>query len=151
MKKSIIICLTAFAVIAGFTSCKKGEACRFNNYTQDLIVNAGQWEFDNGANMYFCHFDVEELTAEVYNYGEVSVSREYNTGTKNAYQVALPETSYKQILLDNPEGSADPYYYQQHIDYAFGVGFVEVFVTISDFYYDDYQPENMLFRLQLTW
>jgi len=151
MKKSIIICLMTLGVIAGFTSCKKGDGYRFNKYTKDLIVNAGQWEFDKGANMYFCHFDVEELTAEVYDYGEISVSREYNTGTKNAYQVALPETSYKQVLLDNTEGSSDPYYYQQHIDYAFGVGFVEVFVTISDFYYDDYQPENMLFRLQLTW
>lgn len=151
MKKSIIICLMTLGVIAGFTSCKQGNRYQLNKYTKDLIVNAGQWEFDKGANMYFCHFDVEELTTEVYDYGEISVSREYNTGTKNAYQVALPETSYKQILLDNTEGSSDPYYYQQHIDYAFGVGFVEVFVTISDFYYDDYQPENMLFRLQLTW
>ena len=141
--------MVAVAAIC-LTSCKQ-EPCRFNKHTKDLEVLANQWEFDKGANMYFCHFEVPELTAEVYNYGEVSVNHEYNSGKATAYQVALPETTYQEIALDNGDGTTSPYYYCQHIDYAYGIGFVEVFITISDFYYDDFVPEQMHFRMQMTW
>ena len=150
MKKSIYICLMVAVAAICLTSCKQ-EPCRFNKHTKDLEVLANQWEFDKGANMYFCHFEVPELTAEVYNYGEVSVNHEYNSGKATAYQVSLPETTYQAIELDNGDGTTSPYYYCQHIDYAYGIGFVEVFITISDFYYDDFEPERMLFRMQLTW
>ena len=95
--------------------------------------------------MYYCHFDVPELTTDIYNYAEVSVNREYNTGSSKAYQVALPETTYQRTVINNQD-----YFYQQHIDYAYGVGFVEVFLTISDYFYD-FHPEAMTFRLQLTY
>ena len=149
MKNKVFICLLAVMTMLGFTSCQKGV--QMAKKTTFLEVRASQWEFDKGANMFYCHFEVPELSSDVYENGEVSVSREYNTGTKNAYQVALPETTYKEIALDNEDGTTSPYYYCQHIDYAYGVQFVEVFITISDFYYDDFSPESMVFRLQLTW
>ena len=97
--------------------------------------------------MFFCHFTVDMLTAEVYNYGEVSVSREYNSGTNKAYQVALPETSYKV-----EQDGENKFYYAQLVDYAYGVGFIEVFYTISDYFYPEgFTPEGMVFRAQLTY
>ena len=130
------------------------EECKFNKKTVDLVVTQDKWTFDEGANMFFCHFNVPELTEQVYNYGEVSVTREYNSGTKNAYPVALPETSYT-VEYENAENTGEvlnTFYYAQHVDYAFGIGFVEVFYTISDFFYPEGEkPEGMLFRLQLTY
>ena len=151
MKKYLVICL--FAVVAiGMTGCRNESVCYFNKKTVDLQVPQNKWAFDASANMFYCHFDVPELTAKVYDYGEVSVNREYNSGTNKAYQVALPETSYKVEEVDNGDGTYSTFYYAQHIDYAYGVGFVEVFYTISDYFYgDDFTPEAMLFRLQLTY
>ena len=148
MKKYVFIGLLALVAVV-FTACNNNDPLR--KKTVDLVVNTNNWEFDNSANMFFCHFNVPEMTAEVYNYGEVSISHEYNPGTQNAYQVALPETVYRQEDLDNGDGTTSPYYYQQHLDYAIGVGFVEIFCTISDFYYKDYTPDAMLFRMQITY
>ena len=148
MKKYVFIGLLALVAVV-FTACNNNDPLR--KKTVDLVVNTNNWEFDNSANMFFCHFNVPEMTAEVYNYGEVSISHEYNPGTQNAYQVALPETVYRQEDLDNGDETTSPYYYQQHLDYAIGVGFVEIFCTISDFYYKDYTPDAMLFRMQITY
>ena len=101
--------------------------------------------------MFYCHFDVPELTVRAYKYGEVSINREYNSGTSNAYQVALPETTYLSEDLDDGNGGTTPYYYQQHIDYTYGIGFVEIFCKISDFYYEGFTPDAMVFRMQLTY
>jgi len=149
MKKYVIISLLVLAGVV-FTSCEPREP-QMRKKTIELVVKPNLWQFDNSANMYFCHFDVSELTANVYNYGEVSINREYNSGKSDAYQVALPETSYLIDYLDNGDETSSPYYYQQHIDYAYGVGFAEIFLTISDYYYEEYTPEAMLFRLQLTY
>ena len=150
MKKYVFICLMALIGIV-MTSCQTNEPCKFNKKTVDLNVTQDKWKFDDGANMFFCHFSVPEITAQVYNYGEFSIHREYNSGTNNAYQVALPETTYKSEDIDNGDGTYSTVYYQQHIDYIIGVGFVEVFCTISDFYYEGFTPEAMVFRLQLTY
>ena len=150
MKKYVFICLMALIGIA-MTSCQGNEPCKFNKQTVDLSVKQSQWEFDDSANMFYCHFDVPAITANVYDYGEFSIHREYYSGTQKAYQVALPETTYKYEDIDNGDGTYSTVYYQQHLDYAIGVGFVEVFCTISDFYYEGFTPEAMLFRLQLTY
>ena len=155
MKKYVFICLMA-VVAAGMTSCNNDKECmcvpcQFRQQTLDLIVLQKDWQFDYKAQMYFYRFDVPELTAEIYNYGEVSINREYNNGTQNAYQVALPETTYQVAELDNGDGTSSPYYYQQHVDYAYGIGFVEIAITISDYYYDDFTPESMIFRMQMTY
>ena len=134
------------------SGCEQGQP--FHKTTVDMTVTTSQWDFDQSANMFFCHFDVPEITSDVYNYGEVSVNREYNSGTKNAYQVALPETSYK-VEYEVNEATGDTtntFYYAQHLDYAYGVGFVEVFCTISDFFYPEgWTPDPMLFRLQMSY
>lgn len=149
MKKFVMISVLALVAVV-FTACTSEDTPKHKK-TIDLVAKTNTWSFDDGANMYYCHFDVDEITSQVYNYGEFSVHREYNSGKPNAYQVALPETTYCVEELDNGDGTTSPYYYQQHIDYAVGVGFVEVFLTISDYFYEGFQPESMLFRLQMTY
>ena len=153
MKKYLIIGLLAMMGL-GMMSCSGSSCdcqhepvipCQFNKKTIDLVAKTTDWSFDTGANMYYCHFDVPELTQAVYDYGEISVNREYNSGTPKAYQVALPETTYLTEKVNNQD-----YFYQQHIDYAYGVGFVEIFLTFSDYVYDQ-QPDPMIFRMQLTY
>ena len=133
----------------GMTGCTINSSSepseRMHKQTIDLNVKANSWVWDAGANMYYCHFDLPELTSDIYNYAEVSVNREYNTGSSKAYQVALPETTYLTEKVNNQD-----YFYQQHIDYAYGVGFVEIFLTFSDYVYDQ-QPDPMVFRMQLTY
>ena len=110
-------------------------------------MQQADWQFDEETKQFYYHFEVPEITEDAYNLGQWSISREYNYGTADAYQVALPLSSYMTDTVQ-VESTVN---YSQHLDYAVGVGFVEVFLTISDFYYDDFTPEAMLFRLQLTY
>ena len=148
MKKYLLIGLVAMMGL-GMTGCtinsNSEPSERMHKQTIDLNVKANSWIWDAGANMYYCHFDLPELTGDIYNYAEVSINREYNTGSSKAYQVALPETTYLTEKVNNQD-----YFYQQHIDYAYGVGFVEIFLTFSDYVYDQ-QPDPMVFRMQLTY
>ena len=148
-EKYVILCLLAFMGMV-LTGCQNNEP-QLRKMTIDLEVFQKNWTFDQQGNRYYCQFEVPELTSTIYNYGEVSLNREYNTGTKDAYQVALPETTYKSEQLTDSVGNLVDYYYQQHVDYIYGIGFVEVDLTISDFIYGDFQPEDMLFRLQMTY
>ena len=152
MKKRIVWFAFAALMSMIMTGCKSNEP-QLRKMTIDLDVRQKNWTFDQQGNRYFCQFEVPELTSTIYNYGEVSLNREYNTGTKDAYQVALPETTYmSEQLTDSVGNPVDEYvYYQQHVDYIYGIGFVEVDLTISDFFYGNYQPEDMLFRLQLMY
>ena len=161
MKKYFFMCLVGVAAL-GMTSCRDcdcrhdqiSNTCYFNKQTIDLEARTTDWEFDSGANMYYVHFNLPELTSTIYNYGEVSINREYNSGTPSAYQVALPETTYRvDTVYSDPSdpATAAPVYYQQHLDYIYGVGFVEIYCTISNFYYGGFSPEEMRFRMQLTY
>lgn len=134
-----IVALTGLVV----TGCQS-NAPQLKKDTIDLVVNQKNWAFDKGTNMYSCFFDVPEITANVYNYGEVSVSHEYNGKTNKAYQVALPETTYLcDSILDT-----EVVYYTQYIDFRIGVGYVDIQITNSDYLYSQENPESMLFRLQ---
>ena len=111
----------------------------------------GDWVWDTDKQYFFYDFDVNALTADVYNFGTITLSREYNFGKNNAYQVALPESTYK---LDQQINGNDTTYvpYTQYIDYAFGVKWVQVTLRNSDYIYpNDYEPEEMHFRLQLVY
>lgn len=157
MKKFLSIALVAVMVF-GFSSCRKnGEnepQQKFHIEPIELPVSQEEWQFDTIAQRFFVHFELPQLTRDIYNYGTWNVSREYNYGTVNAYQVALPETSYMvEDELDtdgNPTGNK--FYYAQHIDYAVGTGWAEITLTISDYVYEEgWKPEGMNFLVQLIY
>ena len=156
MKKYWIISFFALVTVV-FSGCtyyypSGGETpCNFHQTTTTLSVTSSQWEFDNDANMFYCHFDVPAITNDVYKNAEFSIHRKYNYDTQKEYLVALPETTYKSEEVINDDGTTSTVYYQQHLDYAIGVGYVEIFCTISDFYYNGFIPDAMKFRLQMTY
>ena len=148
MRKKIIISLLTVMAL-GFTACQKQNVpeCKYHSQTLDLTVKQPDWQWDSGSLQYYFHFDVPEITSYVYNYGNWSICREFNAGTGDAYQVALPMSTYMVYAInDSTDG-----YYTQHIDYRLGIGYVEVQLTNSDYFYEEEKPENMLFRLQLIY
>lgn len=132
-------------------TCTPGADCKYHAVTLDLKVAQPDWIFDNNSQQYYFTFDVPEITASVYDYGTWTVCREFNAGTKNAYQVALPMSTYQVETLEDDQHKPYDYYYTQHIDYRVGVGYVEVQLTNSDYFYPTEKPETMVFRLQLVY
>ena len=154
MRKYIFILVFAGAVI-GLNSCvyttkcdcDPAAECKYHEKTVDLVLNTSEWKFDDDLQQFYCRFNVPEITASIYDYGNFTIHREDNYGTPDAYQVALPQSVYMSETLNN--GSI--IYYTQHIDYRIGVGYVEIQLTNSDYYYSQYNPESMRFRLQIIW
>ena len=156
MKKVLFIAIMA-AVSMVFTGCEKSEPCTcqqtpcsFHKMTVNVPVAASDWEFEDDRLKIYV--PIKALTEEVYKFGDVSVYHEYHRGTKTAYQIPLPETLYTVLYKDNGDGTQSvDYQYQQHIDYIYGIGFVKIYITFSDFIYDEYVPEDMYFHVQLTY
>jgi len=158
--KKLTFLFVSMVLALSFASCERNnnnqpqnepEPCRFHKVTLDLVVDQRDWQFDTDAQQFYYHFDVEELTADVYNYAELSISREFYAGTSNAYQVALPMSTYLEEEVTNTDNSISKVYYTQHIDYRFGIKYVEIQVTNSDHIYAAENPESMTFRMQLTY
>ena len=158
MKKYVFISLLTL-VASVFMGCKNDSPkCNCQSETLDLTVLSEDWSFDEETLQFYYRFDVPELTAKVYNYGNWTISREYNKGTDYAYQVALPMSVYcHDTLSDN-----SVVYYTRHTDYRVGYGYVDIQVTDSDFPYavdpstgkhqiKGFTPEDMFFRMQLLY
>ena len=153
MRKYIILCLMAIAMV-GITSCtvKNEEECKFHSKSFYLRINQSEWKFDDQAAQFYAHFNIPDLTAVVYNNGNYSLHRIYEEGTSDEYQVALPETVYLiEPYTDSETGEQYEYYFQQHVNYRVGIGYVEIQVTNSDYMYEPGNPEQMDFHLQLVW
>lgn len=128
-------------------SCQDNTPCKYHSMTIDLIAKQADWEFDKDEQLFYCSFNVPEITNHVYNYGNWTICREYNAGSKNAYQVALPSSEFMTDTLNN--GTVE--YYTRYTDYRLGVGGVDIQVTNSDYLYSSQKPEDMIFRLQLIY
>ena len=149
MKKYVLISLLALVAMC-FTACED-RGPRVQRESVYMTVEQDEWKWDKEAEQFYAHFNVPEITANVYNYGNYCLYREYNTDTKDAYQVGLPQSLYLWENVQDTTGADVTIYYQQLVDYRVGVGFVEVQVTNSDYYYSSVNPEKMVFHLQLMY
>lgn len=118
----------------------------------DLTVTRNDWNFDEADKQYYCHILVPQITSDIYNDGHFSVCREFNKGTADAYQVPLPMSLFLSELVP----AETVIYYTQHIDSRVGIGYLDVQLTNSDYFYavkdgKPIPPETMLFRLMLTY
>ena len=154
MKKQVYTIILALIAL-GVTSCQKEEtvASDLHAYTLDRTVLHEDWDFDEETMQFYYHFDIQELTEKVYDYGNWTICREFNKGDKNAYQVALPMSVFCTDTLEDSSVA----YYTQHIDYRLGVGWLEIQLTNSDYWYPTtpdgklVNPEDMYFRIQLIY
>ena len=158
MKKVLFISMLVLAAV--MTSCQSPQPdipeCKYHAVSLDLTVMQPDWQFDNETQQYYFHFDVPEITSNVYNFGNWTICREYfgndDKSQEDDYQVALPLSMYKVEEVVNKEtNETTNVYYTQHIDYRLGIGFVEIQVTNSDYIYSTENPESMYFRLQLIY
>ncbi|MBR6493544.1 MAG: hypothetical protein IKT13_06365 [Paludibacteraceae bacterium] len=146
--------LLIMLAMLGLTGCEEKDVSnKFHSDTLDLLIERGDWEFDNETMQFFCHFDIPDITADIYDNGNWSICREFEKGTKDAFQVALPMSMFMtDTLSDN-----SVVYYTQHIDYRLSVGYVEIQLTNSDYLYPTDEkgklipPYEMSFRLQLIY
>lgn len=155
MKKYAFLCLLAVIAFVQTGCVFHGNTptpdCLYHAKTIYLEVKQNEWQYDAENQQFYTHFDVPEITANIYNYGNYSLHREYNTGTADVYQVALPQSLYLWEEVTNADSTTTIVYYQQLVDYRIGPGYVEIQVTNSDYFYGDYTPDAMLFHLQLTY
>lgn len=160
MKKYAFLCLLAVIAFVQTGCVIHGNTptpdCMYHAKTIYLEVKQNEWQYDADNQQFYTHFDVPEITANIYNYGNYSLHREYNTGLSTAYQVALPQSLLLSETVTQDSGTS-VVYYTQLVDYRVGVGYVEVQVTNSDFYYPTntqgnlIKPESMVFHLQLIY
>ena len=155
MKKYVLISLLALVAMC-FTACED-RGPRIQRESVYMTVDQNEWKWDKDNLQFYAHFNVPEITANVYNYGNYCLYREYNTGAKDVYQVGLPQSIYLSEEVKYDDGTTGFTYYQQLVDYRVGVGYVEIQVTNNDFFYaEDEQgylinPEKMVFHLQLMY
>ena len=142
------------AALMGLTSCQEQAVeNKFYSETLDISVRRSEWKFDDNTLQFYCHKDISVITAKIYDNGNWSLSREFDKGTNDAYQVALPMSMFMtDTLSDN-----SVVYYTQYLDYRLGIGYVEIQLTNSDYMYITDEkgnlapPETMYFRLQLMY
>ena len=133
-------------VTMAFTGCQSNEPCGYKKFTVDIPVAATEWTFDDNTRQYFVDVLVKQLTEEAYRYGNISMYHEYHKGKSTAFMTALPETIYEETTYEG-----EPYHFQTQIESTFAPGLVEIVITISDYYYEEYKPEDMDFKLQIIY
>ena len=150
MKKASLWFAFMLTVLA-FAACDRNEpGQKMIVNTLDLTVLQKDWKFDNATLQYYYRFDVPEIDNYAYNYGAINVYREFDFNTSHPYQQVLPVSWHlTDTIVDTVMGDTIVDYYTQTIDYLYGVGYLDVQLTNSDYIYPKQNPETMRFRLQI--
>ena len=91
--------------------------------------------------------DRETLTEEIFDGGVVKMYRTFDYDSQYATQIEMP---YVRLREEYPEGGGEPFRYTELLDYDFGIETVNIYFTVSDFYYG-FKPGAMLFRCVLLY
>lgn len=150
------------ALLCVFVSCQKvgpqgppgpmgpeGPAASFDIVM--LEVPAKAWVYSGQTdNNYFCAtVEVPELTEDAFDFGVISAYRTYNYDSNDASQIALPYVRLCEEVYDT-----ETFYYTETVDYEYGIGWVNIYYTVSDFIYEvdpTYAPVDMQFRLVIAY
>ena len=137
MKKTLFILM-----IAMFTLSCEDEPEQLQWKIIDLAVTQNDWVYnldDDNLNGFFsCHFDMPEITPFVYNSGTVVTYTVLGN-----FQQPLPYSHN----YENAAGNL----WTQTVDYSFSKGGLDIYVTNSDFFYNENEPESMKFRVVLMY
>lgn len=122
-----------------------GVGSTFNVVNFDVPQAAWQYSENKDNNYFFADVKMPELTEEVFDGSMVSVYRTFDYDSKNASQQVLPSVRMFEQTLSN----GTTVYYTETIDYDYGIGWLRIYFTVSDFIYEDdlsFVPEAMTFR-----
>lgn len=138
MKKVFFLICILFVPL--LESCEK-EVIYDSTYSATYDLRPGDWT--SGDGYFTVALDVREITRAVCKTGSVQCFIVYDEGT----QSCLPVQRYLSYDYDNPDtGMKEIGFYQKMIDFEYSEGVVNLFYTISDFYYESY-PEAMTIRV----
>ena len=148
MKNRVIIGFIALVVLC-LSGCSTNEpdGRSLRTATIDFYVPQNAWAFDDVNKWYSYYFQTSQISEQVYNYGTWTMSHEYNPSTANAFMIALPEFRFKQAENDQQQIVN----YTQRIDYEVGLGYIRVYITNSDYIYDQTDLEEMYFHMQIVY
>lgn len=106
----------------------------------ELTIRSDQWEFSQWEdnNLYFAQFEMPEISADVYKYGNVQVYQKVKPNQGSEFKTPLPNVSH--IEYEDPVGSGTYYSYTRTTDYSYWPGWIEIHITYSDFIYN---PEDL--------
>lgn len=151
MKKYLFLCLSALCMIS---CCNKVEIQDTNRIVLDLQINSSEWKYSglDNNNYFVGNFDLPELTKGIYDNGTILVYRELDWDTRNPIQQILPYSRHHEYLANSSEQLWG--FFTETVDFEYGIGFLNIFYTASDFDYEvdqTFVPETMHFRLVITW
>lgn len=144
MKAKRILLLTVAALaLLSVSSCTKryyeeyyieGDGVQMKQI--DFTIRSTDWEvqeLDGGACLIYRQLDVPQITSNVVNYGDVTVSRKLKDANGNVVWTPLP--CVRAQYMDY--GTVDEYLYSTYLDFEWGLGYVMVFYTATDFKLDE--------------
>jgi hypothetical protein len=151
MKKVLLASLIGLL----FASC--GNIYNFEGATLKTIpirIEAHEWQYSNADNnnYFFADFserEMYEINREVFDKGEVKVYLVTNKSTASAQKNPLPYSLHAEEY-----NGKEWIFYTQTIDYAYGVKWLRVYFSMSDFEYEineSINPPAMDFDVVITY
>lgn len=152
MKRIILIAISAAVLL--LSGCTKEYITYIKGAELETIildVPANAWQYTNAGynNYFFAEIEVPELTKDIYEAGNVNIYRILGSG-KDTYQKPI-----QAVELYETEGRDQ--FYAEELSFDFSPGFIVIYFTISDFFYENpdelsqsFSPEAMTFRLVMT-
>lgn len=165
MRKAFFISLVAlFAVACTGPQGPRGQDGLVNFKVIELDVTNRTWGYSETSdnNYFIASYDMPEITKDIYENGVVQVYRRlYDDKGNETSQQLLPMTRHNEYFItDNKVIDGKTYtnttagFYTETVDYEYGIGFLNIFYTASDFDYEvdtQFVPDNMNFRVVIMW
>jgi hypothetical protein len=126
--------LLAFLIGISFASC--GNVYNLDGaqlQTIPLRIEAHEWQYSNADNnnYFYAEFNMPEINREIFDEGDVKVYLVTNRSTYNAQKNPLP-----YVLHVEENNGREWIFYTQTIDYAYGIKWLRIYFSMSDFEYE---------------
>ncbi len=145
-------------LMAILSVCALSVACTKDYYIEgddgvqmshiDYTIRSNDWtvvELEGGASYVGVRLNVPQITKNVFNYGTVTVSRLLKDEDGTSVWTPLPVVSAEYVDY----GTDDQQLYSTILDFEWGLGFVTVYYTATDFMLDEGGEPDMDLRVTI--